>query len=196
MSVHKHGILSYRLSMKSPGRSDAIKRRELLLDAAVEVFALQGLSAPLDAIATRAGVGQGTLYRNFADRDELVLALVKRDLDRLEASLRDVPLAGHLVAMIQAMAEQSVLNSAMCEYWTALSPDSVHLLEGLAHFHSLAGKGLPAAIAAGQLRPDLTPEDIGLVGIMFRAIRLGTSEAERRRVKGRVLDLLMRGLVP
>ena len=182
--------------MSKPVRSDAIKRRALLLEAAAEVFAEQGYGAPMDAIAARAGVGQGTLYRNFADRDALMLALVTRELDRLEASLQDQAPADHTLAMLEAMAEHSVVNPGACEYWMELSPDSPEMAEGEAYFYSLAGRGLPAAIAAGRLRADLTAEDIGFAAFMFGAIRMGRNEAERRAVKQRVLDLLMQGLVP
>jgi AcrR family transcriptional regulator len=182
--------------MRLPVRSDARKRRELLLDAAAEVFAAQGYGAPLDSIAARAGVGQGTLYRNFADRDELLFALQERDLTEMEATLRDTDLADRPLAVIEAMAEHSVVNPAMCEYWTALPAESPQLVAAKAHFFSVAGRGLDQAKAAGRIREDLTEEDIGMIGVMFRAIRLGSDEAERRQAKQRALALLMKGIVP
>ena len=57
---------------------DARANRERLLDAAGEVFAEQGVVAPMSVVAHRAGVGVGTLYRHFADRDALVLGLGAR----------------------------------------------------------------------------------------------------------------------
>ncbi|WP_394553885.1 TetR/AcrR family transcriptional regulator [Agromyces sp. MMS24-JH15] len=56
-------------------RSDAIQNRERILDAAGAVIAEHGIDAPVHRIADRAGVGIGTLYRNFPDRDALVLGL-------------------------------------------------------------------------------------------------------------------------
>ncbi len=55
-------------------RADAERNRAALLDAAREVFAEQGLEAPLEEIALRAGVGIGTLYRRFPTRTQLVAA--------------------------------------------------------------------------------------------------------------------------
>ena len=182
--------------MRNPVRSDAKKRRELLLDAAAEIFAAQGYGAPLDSIAARAGVGQGTLYRNFADRDELLLALMKRDLAEMEETMKDIDLADRPMAMIEAMAEHSVVNPAMCEYWTALPPDSVPLATAKEHFFALAGRGLEQAKAAGRIREDLTEEDIGMIGTMFRAIRMASDETERRQAKHRALALLTKGIVP
>ncbi|WP_406334769.1 TetR/AcrR family transcriptional regulator [Streptomyces sp. NBC_00203] len=56
----------------APRRRDARRNRELLVEAAREVFAELGLDAPLDVIARRAGVGNATLYRHFPNRAALV----------------------------------------------------------------------------------------------------------------------------
>ncbi len=65
-------------------RSDAAASRDALLDAAVRVLLRDGQRAPLDAIAREAAVGIATLYRNFADREELAAEVVHRS--HLEAS--------------------------------------------------------------------------------------------------------------
>ncbi|HEX5400707.1 MAG TPA: helix-turn-helix domain-containing protein [Pseudonocardiaceae bacterium] len=56
-------------------RADARRNYELLLLAAREVFAEQGSGAPLEVVARRAGVGNATMYRHFAARHELVIAV-------------------------------------------------------------------------------------------------------------------------
>jgi AcrR family transcriptional regulator len=66
-------------------RADAAANREKLLDAASEVFSDGGVDAPLNLIAARAGVGKGTLYRHFADRDSVVEGLAERIQHRFEA---------------------------------------------------------------------------------------------------------------
>ncbi|GAA3128237.1 helix-turn-helix domain-containing protein [Streptomyces rectiviolaceus] len=58
-----------------PRRRDARRNWDLLVEAAREVFAEQGLEAPLDVIARRAGVGNATLYRNFPTRAALIDAV-------------------------------------------------------------------------------------------------------------------------
>jgi AcrR family transcriptional regulator len=63
---------------RSP-RADARRNRERLLAAAAELFAERGLDAPLDEVARRAGVGQGTLYRHFPSRNALVEGLIRED---------------------------------------------------------------------------------------------------------------------
>src|SRR5215204_7815679 len=57
-----------------PLRADAERNRQRIVEAARAVFAERGLDAPLDAIAERAGVGAGTLYRRFPRRDDLIVA--------------------------------------------------------------------------------------------------------------------------
>jgi AcrR family transcriptional regulator len=59
-------------------RADAEVNRERVLDAAAAVFVEQGIDAPLNLIADRAGVGKGTLYRHFDDRDALLDGLAGR----------------------------------------------------------------------------------------------------------------------
>lgn len=57
-------------------RADARANRDRVVRAAREVFAERGVAAEIREIAERAGVGMGTVYRNFANRDELVAAIV------------------------------------------------------------------------------------------------------------------------
>src|SRR5580658_7478468 len=54
-----------------PMRADAVKNRARILEAAEEIFATQGVSVPIDAVAERAGLGVGTLYRHFPTKEAL-----------------------------------------------------------------------------------------------------------------------------
>lgn len=58
-------------------RSDAIANRERILTAARAVFAEQGISAEIKDIADRAGIGVGTIYRNFPGKNDLVIELIR-----------------------------------------------------------------------------------------------------------------------
>ncbi|MEU6001047.1 helix-turn-helix domain-containing protein [Streptomyces sp. NPDC047197] len=66
------------------GRRVAARNRAALVAAAREVFAEQGLDAPLSAVARLAGVGQGSLYRHFADRDALTCAVLDENVQQVE----------------------------------------------------------------------------------------------------------------
>src|SRR5712671_2478610 len=73
-------------------RADAVRNRELVLEAAKAVFSAGGADASLEAVARRAGVGIGTLYRHFPTREALYEAVYRREVEQL------VELAQHLEA--------------------------------------------------------------------------------------------------
>jgi len=64
-----------------PLRADARQNLDALLEAAKAVFAESGVDAPVRAIAERAGVGVGTLYRHFPHRSDLISAVFRREMD-------------------------------------------------------------------------------------------------------------------
>ncbi|WP_211588669.1 TetR/AcrR family transcriptional regulator [Allorhizocola rhizosphaerae] len=68
-------------------RADAARNRELILDAARNIFAARGLDAPLEEIASEAGVGIATLYRRFATREDLLAAVATRQIELFERAL-------------------------------------------------------------------------------------------------------------
>src|SRR6202167_277907 len=66
-----------------PLRRDAERNRQRILAAAAEVFTERGLDAPLDEVARAAGVGIGTVYRRFPDKESLVSELFRERIDAL-----------------------------------------------------------------------------------------------------------------
>src|SRR5436309_2444949 len=73
-----------------PLRADAQRNREKLLSAATVAFAEEGESVALETIATRAGVGIGTLYRHFPSREALVCAAYRSEVDALCAAAAEL----------------------------------------------------------------------------------------------------------
>ncbi|OIH95522.1 TetR/AcrR family transcriptional regulator [Curtobacterium sp. MCBA15_001] len=69
-----------------PLRADARRNRDAIVAAARQVFEQDGIFAAIDGIATAAGVGNATLYRNFPTRDDLLAAVMT---ESFEAALRD-----------------------------------------------------------------------------------------------------------
>ncbi|HLY84538.1 MAG TPA: helix-turn-helix domain-containing protein, partial [Acidimicrobiales bacterium] len=67
-------------------RADAKRNYELLVSAARDVFAAEGSDASMEAIARKAGVGVGTLYRHFPKRIDVVEAVYRGDVDELVAT--------------------------------------------------------------------------------------------------------------
>ena len=116
--------------MVSPGklpsgsRRDARRNHALLVSAARELFAEQGVEAPLDEVARRAGVGAGTLYRHFPTREELVEAILAERAGELVAvaeaalSLPDARegLVGFLQATLELQSGDRVLREILVRY--------------------------------------------------------------------------------
>ena len=150
-------------------RSDALQNRARLLEVAARAFAEEGLDAAPAAIARRAGVGVGTLYRHFPTREELVHAAYRHQLARACESVTD------LVDRYPA-AEAT-------RAWTA------HFLD-----YAAAKSGMSAALDAGArdgtLRTDLTPDVVLLfMGGVAYSVRHGTPAQA-----GPLVDLLMAAL--
>jgi len=185
--------------MKPPvtKRPDAATRRAQLLDAADAVFIAHGINAPLELVVERAGVGRATLYRQFPDRDAILLALLERSTERLQEQalvLQDRPDA--FFALMAYLSERIVRSPALSDYWRSSSlsdPRFAHVRE------QVWGSFKPAlarAKAQGLVRADVQARDLSLlIGMLGAALR-GTSDAERRRLARQALDVIRRGLMP
>ncbi|WP_326777663.1 TetR/AcrR family transcriptional regulator [Streptomyces sp. NBC_01445] len=145
-------------------RRDARRNRDLLIDAAHEVFTEQGLSAPLDVIARRAGVGNATLYRHFPHRAALVDAVFRDQLaGTMDAGERArstddawTGLTGYLQAVFTVLATDRGTNDLMTTHLEGVeSLEAVH-----AHNHRTVELLLERGRDQGTVRPDVTTEDV------------------------------------
>src|SRR5690349_7554731 len=69
-------------------RADAVRNTETVLNAAKAAFAESGVDAPMRDIAARAGVGVGTIYRNYPKRSDVIIAVFRRELAATAAEAR------------------------------------------------------------------------------------------------------------
>lgn len=181
--------------MTRPLRKDAAERREALLKAAAEAFARDGLDAPLHLIAEQAGVGRATLYRNFADRSELALAVFVGqidDLGRRTHSRLDDPdvFLWFLGQMVELMVRSAGLSTAIRDLRDeALAP----IRSGL---KQAGADALRVSQAAGRVRADLTVEDIRVVALMLGAPSRTAAAADRDRLSRRTLELVLDAVRP
>ena len=149
-------------------RADAERNRRALIDAAIEVFGERGLEATVSEIAHRAGVGQGTAFRHFPTKEQLVAATVRELLDRITATaveLLDEP--DPLVALRELMHAGSALMIGNHGFKAATAGSAV-LEEPLVHagherLLAVTGLLLSRAQDAGHVRSDITAEDIPLL---------------------------------
>jgi AcrR family transcriptional regulator len=177
-------------------RRDAQRNRDAILSAARQVFCDQGLEAPLEEIARRAGVGIATLYRRFPSRVELldtVLAdTVQAHLDLAEQALAmDEPWEGFCFYLEQTCRLQATdrgLNDAMGMRF----PRTPALEAARRRLFDLGNQLIARAQEAGQLRADLTYEDLALVtwanSRVLQAVQAAGAPDAWRRHLGFLLD--------
>ena len=178
-------------------RPDAATRRAQLLDAADAVFIAHGVNAPLELVVERAGVGRATLYRQFPDRDAILLALIERTTELLQAqaqALQDRPDA--FFALMEYMSERIMRSPALSDYWRSSSLSDPRFAHVRHQVWNTFAPALERAQAQGLVRADVQARDLSLlIGMLGAALR-GTSDAERRRLAQQALDIIRRGLQP
>jgi AcrR family transcriptional regulator len=180
-------------------RADARRNRERLQSAAVEEFAEHGQDCPLEAIAARAGVGIGTLYRHFPSRDALIVATYQHEVDALcEAApelLARLPPDEALLAWTDRFTDYLATKRSMGEALrSAVASESPLFAETRRRLNGALRLLLEAGARAGVLRPDAQPEDVMRVVSAIWYLPDGpTWREDVRRMLGLVLDGLRYG---
>lgn len=181
-------------------RSDARRNREQILHAALAELTegTPGKPVSLEAVAARAGVGVGTLYRRFPTREALVEAVYLDELERLCASaeqlLHDAPPDQALRAWMGRYADFVATKHGMADALRGLiASGSITSTSTRRRLAAAAGQMLDAGHEAELLRADVTPDDV--VAAMAGALLAASGEQPRDQVD-RLLDLLLDGLRP
>ncbi len=178
-------------------REDAKRNREAILHAARELFA-ESAGVPMCEIARRAGVGQATLYRNFANRGALAADILSEHVERIAqlAAAHEADSDAFFVLM-RALVETTVHTHALSELArqdACLGSRLEHERERVAE---ILKRPLCEAKAAGTLRRDASVDDVFLVLLMARgAMERAQGAAARAAAVNRVLTLALDGLVP
>jgi AcrR family transcriptional regulator len=180
-----------------PLRKDAERNRQRILDAASQVFAERGLDATLDDIADHAGLGVGTVYRRFPNKEALVETLFEQRVEQMvalaeQATAEQEPWPAFAAFLRRAAflhAEDRGLQQAM-------------LSGGYGHKRVAAARArlLPAIVglieraqAEGTLRPDFRPTDIPIILKMISCVVHYTSGVNHDAWR-RYLELLIDSL--
>ncbi|MEO3859530.1 helix-turn-helix domain-containing protein [Acrocarpospora sp. B8E8] len=173
-------------------RPDVQRNVDALLTAAAEVFASDGVDAPVRRITARAGVGAGTLYRHFPQRSDLIAAVFRHEVDACAEAApaladRHEPVEAltrwlrHLARFVAAKRGfKSALHSGDPAYQGLLP----YYME---RFVPAVKQLLDAAAAAGDIRSDVIPYDL------LRAIS-GIVEPDDDAYTQRMVALLVDGL--
>jgi AcrR family transcriptional regulator len=155
-------------------RADAVRNRERLLVAAKAVFNAGGPDASLEAVARRAGVGVGTLYRHFPTREALFEAVYRREVqqlvelaERLKGETAPVDaLRRWLRSNIEFVATKKGMSAALALAVHGSSELYAYTFDRLT---KAVGALLERAVAAGEIRSGIGPEDLlrALVGMCY-----------------------------
>ncbi|WP_432839395.1 TetR/AcrR family transcriptional regulator [Dactylosporangium sp. CA-092794] len=146
--------------VRRPQRADARRNFDALLAAAREAFAEHGSGTSLEDIARRAGVGIGTLYRNFPTRQDLFDAVYVGEIEALCQAADAV--AGlepwdALTGWLHRFVDYAATKRALSE---EINRDSPMIRECRTAIHEAAGPLLARAQAAGVARRDVSADDL------------------------------------
>jgi AcrR family transcriptional regulator len=153
-------------SSERPLRADARRNREKIVNAARQIVAEQGEAAQIDDVARLAGVGVGTVYRHFPNKNALMGELVRMCVIECTtfaqecASINDPWDA--FSGLIRRSCERMASDAAMRRTWQAADDEAVaYAAPAKVHLHDAAELLIDRAHASGQLRADFTVDDMG-----------------------------------
>lgn len=176
-------------------RADAVRNTEAVLEAAKAAFAELGVDAPMREISARAGVGVGTIYRNYPQRSDLIIAVFRRELEATAAEAdrlgAEYPPAEALRrwadSLARFVATKRGFASALHSGDPAYSPLPGQFLGALA---PKVQRILDAGVADGTLRPGVPAED--LIYALSRLADSHPGEPDRTRP---MIGILLDGLL-
>lgn len=183
-----------------PLRADAVRNRMRIVEAALDLFAQRGLSVALEDIAAHAGVGVGTLYRRFGERDALIAAVflhrVNDFADHAEQAIDDPDPWQGLVSLVTYAGESFTANRGLAEVLTRPDGGDSRLMIGNERIENCLRTVFQRAYAVGALRHDLAATDlIVLLQMVAMVVRL-TEDAVPgtwRRYRDLLLDSIRAG---
>ncbi|MFI6006885.1 TetR/AcrR family transcriptional regulator [Streptomyces sp. NPDC051366] len=179
-----------------PLRADAQRNRDKILAAAVRVFTDEGLDAHYERIAKEAGVGTGTLYRNFPTRETLIEAAYRNEVARLcdavPGLLATLPPHDALRAWMGRFIDYATAKLGMADALRAVVASGS---DPYGHSREMIQTAITtlmeAGTAAGALRSDIRPTDVFAI---LAGIALTSARPEQRDQAERLLDLTLDGL--
>lgn len=177
-------------------RADAVRNRDRVLEAAKVVFNAGGPEASLEAVAKRAGVGIGTLYRHFPAREDLFEAVYRREVEQLSELAEQLKnakdpvdaLRRWLRSNVEFVATKKGMSAALALTFQSSSDLAAFSMDRLT---KAIGSLLDRAVAAGLMRADVSPEDLlrALVGMCYMHDQPGWQSSVLR-----MLDVFVDGL--
>ena len=145
-------------------RADARANRRRLLDAAQKVFRERGLDAEMKEIAERAGLGVGTIYRNFPTKDDLIAAIIGGVIAEIQAANDAAVAAGDPIEGVRTVLRcgftiteryGDILMAMMEGRLPPACNEQFEQLEGVSRLATLVRRGIEAGVFRATLDPEL-----------------------------------------
>jgi len=154
-----------------PLRADAERNRAKILAAAAEVFATQGLDASLDDVAAAAGVGVGTVYRRFPDKDALIGALFDDAVDEIAHLAHTAPSHGNswdaLVWFLEQALQRQCANRGLRDMMVNSNYGLDRMEQAKSRIKPAIGQLVERAQRDGYLRADVVDADFPIMEMMI-----------------------------
>ena len=177
-------------------RADAARNREAIVEAARAMFAEQGLEAPLDEIAKRAGTGNATLYRRFPTRGDLVAAVFAEQMAAhvaaVETALADDDPWNGFASYIQAVGAMQARDRGIADLVTMDVSSAPEIEELRTRAYDGVVRLVGRAQQAGVLREDFTDQDVVLL-LMANAGLVERAHGIPAEASARLIHLLLDG---
>jgi len=182
-----------------PLRRDAERNRQRVLAAAAQVFTERGIDATLDEVARAAGVGIGTVYRRFPDKEALIAALFRERIDNLVTVAEDAlaapdPWQG-LVSYLEYAAAAMTDDTGLRQLMMFGTYDRDKVCYARDRMRPVITKLVERAQASGDLRGDFEATDVKMIAFMLGSLA-EYAAAVAPDVWRRYLAMLIDGLRP
>jgi AcrR family transcriptional regulator len=182
-----------------PLRRDAERNRQRILRAAADAFAEGGLAVTMDEIARRAGVGVGTVYRRFPDKELLIEALFEQRIDELvalaEAARDDPDPFTGLVRFFDAFLAVQAADRGLKDVVLGTAHGAGRAARARDRIGPIVDDLLARACEAGDVRRDVVASDLALIQFMLGAVIDFTHDVAPDTWR-RVLAIVLDGLRP
>lgn len=157
-----------------PLRRDAQRNRKRILEAAAEVFAQRGLGVTMDDIAEHAGVGVGTVYRRFPNKELLIEAIFEDHLAQIAALLEEAVAQDDaweaLVGAVERIQAQQAANWGLKDLILSTQHGRERVTQVRERLSPLGDTLVERAQAEGRLRADAEGTDLVLVNVAISAV--------------------------
>lgn len=191
---------AFGVCAERPLRADARRNRDRLLEVAAEVFAEHGLDVGVAEIARRAEVGQATLFRHFATKEDLISAVLDQRIDEMEGvisaacAIQDPSeaFAAMMLDVVRVQVRDRALVESLMGVVRTFSQPRIdeHMCKVTVEVQAI----LSRAQAAGAIRDDVIAED--LMSLACGVASAYIPELGRPELVERYLGIVLDGLRP